>query len=410
MRQWQRWTLALICSISLTISCDHRLSLRCRQISRTDFQNRRIGSIAQDLLNFRFKQNAAADQALFKSHADAEKCRFPKHSQPHKTKNANRIVLLQAKLFLQKPSQFLLLDCEVGWIMKTILLSAVVLALFLALNGGCTAQDDNSTLLEEPSMNGVGAFPQGEAGLTAYVNTGQVVDLEKLKSIFSTVDEVGDNYILGVVQIPDWGGNIAIHLYADTDGWIVAYLKKDEPVSMVMQWGTSDADNPTIGVIKSTTLEDALYKAGDAAGVGIVSNAIKYYHFGFPNANRMMIIVKVQATDGSSIHQIEIPANYVLFDSAYYHYTYYFSWCESCGYSYEKDRYTGSTLKIDESAISSAATSYLGNGAYGWWRGMDRYKSAMTPGALHKLEISHSGGANQGSSGVATVLIYRAYK
>ena len=53
--------------------------------------------------------------------------------------------------------------------------------------------------------------------------------------------------------------------------------------------------------------------------------------------------------------------------------------------------------------------SHPGNGAYGWWRGMDRYKSAMTPGALHTLEISHSG-SNQGSAGVATVLIYRAYK
>ncbi len=293
--------------------------------------------------------------------------------------------------------------------MKTIPLSAVVLALFLVLNGGCTAQEENGTLLEAPSMDNEGAFPQGEAGLAAYINTGQIVDLDKLKTIFTNVEEVGDNYILGVVEIPDWGGNIALHLYADTDGWIVSYLKKDEPVSMVMQWGTSDADNPTIGVIKSTTLEDALYKAGDAAGVGIVSNGIKYYHFGFPNANRMMIIVKVQAKDGSSIHQIEIPANYVLFDSAYYHYAYYYSWYDD-GASWKAHHWTSSTLKIDGAAISNAATGDLGHNAYGWWRGMDRYKSAMTPGALHTLEISHSGGANQGSAGVATVLIYRAYK
>jgi hypothetical protein len=291
--------------------------------------------------------------------------------------------------------------------MKTIIISAIAFALFLAIIGGCAAQDENSTQLEEPSIERDAAFPEGEAGLAAYINTGQAVDLEKLKSIFSTVNEVGDNYIRGIVQIPDWGGNIAVHLYADTDGWMVAYLKKDEPVSMVMQWGTSDADNPTIGVIKSTTLEDTLYKAGDAASVGIVSKDIKYYHFGYPNANRMMIIVKVQATDGSSIHQIEIPANYVLFDSAYYHYAYYYSW--HSGYYNNVDSFTTSTLKIDGSAISNAATRHIDNGAYGWWRGMDRYKSAMSSGSLHTLEISHSG-ANQGSAGVATVLIYRAYK
>jgi len=292
--------------------------------------------------------------------------------------------------------------------MKTIILFAVAFALFLAFISGCTAQDDNSTQLEEPLISREAAFPEGEAGLAAYINTGQAVDLEKLKSIFSTVDEVGDNYILGVVQIPDWGGDMAIHLYADTDGWIVSYLKKDEPVSMVMQWGTSDADNPTIGVIKSTTLEDALYKAGDAAGVGIVSNAIKYYHFGFPNANRMMIIVKVQATDGSSSLQIEIPANYVLFDSAYYHYECFYSWYDN-GHDWERHHWTTSTLKIDGSAISNAATRDVGHNAWGWWRGMDRYKSAMSPGSLHTLEISHSGHSS-GSSGVATVLIYRAYK
>jgi hypothetical protein len=296
------------------------------------------------------------------------------------------------------------LEHEAGWIMKKIILPAIAFVLFLAFISVCTAQDDNSTLLEEPSIDQEAAFPEGEAGLAAYINTGQVVDLDKLKTIFSTVEEVGDNYILGVVPISDWGGNIDIHLYADTGGWIVAYLKKDEPVSMVMQWGTSDADNPTIGVIKSTTLEDALYKAGDAAGVGIVANGIKYYHFGFPNANRMMIIVKVQATEGSSIHQIEIPANYVLFDSAYYHYSYYWSWDN---YQYGTST-SDSKLKIDGSTISDAANPNVGNNKYGWWRGMDRYKNALSSGALHTIDISNT--HNLGSAGVATVLIYRAYK
>jgi hypothetical protein len=311
---------------------------------------------------------------------------------------------------LPKPSKVFALEYKAGWIMKIIILSAIVFALFLAITSGCTAQGDNSTLLEEPSMDREAAFPEGEAGLAAYIDTGQAVDLEKLKSIFSPVDEVGDNYILGVVQIPDWGGNIPVHLYADTDGWIVAYLKKDEPVSMVMQWGTSDADKPTIGVIKSTTLEDALYKAGDAAGVGIVSNDIRYYHFGFPNANRMMIIVKVQATSGVGMHQIEIPANYILFDSAYYHYEYCFGYCTAnCGYVGREYALTKSKLKIDGSDISDASPSDPGFGGYSWWKGMDRYKSSMSPGMLHTLEISHYG-SDSGSAGVATVLIYRTYK
>lgn len=277
-----------------------------------------------------------------------------------------------------------------------------ILLLFLLSGMGALAQDTNVTQLAAPSLSSGNAFPEGEAGIAAYISTGQVVDLEKVKTIFSSVEKVGDNYIVGVVKIPDWGGNIPVHLYADTDGWMVSYLKKDEPVSMIMQWGSSDADNPVLGVIRSTTLEDALYKAGDAAGVGIVATGIKYYDFEFPNANQMTIIAKTRATAGSSIHQIEIPESYMLFDSAYYYYEYYFTW----GFYESQRRSTTSSLKVDDAAISNAATGWIGEDKYGWWRAIDQYQGAIQPGMLHTISISHDG-ADQGSAGVATVLIYR---
>ncbi|MCX6677041.1 MAG: hypothetical protein NTU95_03730 [Methanothrix sp.] len=279
-----------------------------------------------------------------------------------------------------------------------------ILSLLLLTCAGAVAQDTNSTQLVAPSPDSGDAFPDGEAGIAAYISTGQVVDLEKIKTIFSSVEKVGDNYIVGVVQIPDWGGNIPVHLYADTDGWMVSYLKKDEPVSEVMQWGSSDADNPTLGVIKSTTLEDALYKAGDAAGVGIVATGIKYYDFEFPNANQMMIIAKTQATAGSSIHQIEIPENYMLFDASYYHYVYYLS--DYGNYGGYGNYFADSILKVDSATISDAATSYQGDWVLGWWRSMDQYKGAISPGSLHTIEISYTL-SDTGSAGVATVLIYR---
>ncbi|MCR3884626.1 MAG: hypothetical protein NUK54_09675, partial [Methanothrix sp.] len=173
---------------------------------------------------------------------------------------------------------------------------AILLLIFV---GGTGMGQLGELQLEQPSGN---AFPEGEAGIAAYINTGQAINIEKVKTIFSSVDEVGNNYIVGVVPISNWGGNINVHLYADTEGWLVAYLKSDEPVSAIMQWGiTNQVDNPNIGVIKSTTLEDALYKAGDASGVGIVANKIKYYDFEFPNANRMMIIAKTRASNGANI-------------------------------------------------------------------------------------------------------------
>jgi hypothetical protein len=121
----------------------------------------------------------------------------------------------------------------------------------------------------EVAGDGGGAFPENKAGISAYINTNQTIDIEKIKTIFPEVVEVGDNYIIGITPIPDYGGNIGVHVYADTDGWVVAYIGNDEPASMIMQWGTADVNNPIITTITTTILEDALHKAGDAAGVGI---------------------------------------------------------------------------------------------------------------------------------------------
>jgi len=254
-------------------------------------------------------------------------------------------------------------------------------------------------------VDGGSAFPEDEAGIAAYINTSQTISIEKIKTIFSSVVEVGDNYIIGITPISDYGGNIGVHVYADTDGWLVAYLEMDEPAAAIMQWGTADVNNPSIGVIKSTTLEDALYKAGEATRVGIVASKIKYYDFEYPNANGMMLFIRTVPTAGSRIHQVEIPADYMLFEASYYYYIYYYS------YRYGDYSYWDSKMKVDGTIISDAPTSYQGDGAYTWWRAFESYKGAITTGTLHTVEItyekSHSVSKDRGSAGVATVLVYR---
>jgi hypothetical protein len=75
------------------------------------------------------------------------------------------------------------------------------------------------------------AFPADEAGIAAYVKVGQTIDIEKIKKIFTEVKEVGDNYVIGITMISDAYpvdvGDIDVHLYADIDGCLVAYLGKD---------------------------------------------------------------------------------------------------------------------------------------------------------------------------------------
>ena len=252
---------------------------------------------------------------------------------------------------------------------------------------------------------GGNAFPEDEAGISAYVNTSQTIDLNKLKTIFTEVEEVGDNYIIGITPIPDFGGDIDVHVYADTDGWIVAYFTKDEPAAKIMQWGKdTDVNNPQITEITTTTLEDAIIKAADTAGILWAVRDIKYYDFEYPNADSMTLFVRTRATAGTNITQVEIPADYILYEASYYHYVY-------GGWGPYIDQWARSNLKVDGVTISASPDVY-GE----WWRSFDSYKEMITTGQLHTIEVSydfevypepHSWPDDVGSAGVATVLIYR---
>lgn len=213
---------------------------------------------------------------------------------------------------------------------------------------------------------GGSAFPEDEAGISAYVNTSQEIDLEKLKTIFTDVEEVGENYIVGITPISDLGGDINVTVYADTGGWIVAYFKKDEHASNVMRWETY-VHSP----ITSTTLKEAITKAADAADILWAVKDIKYYDFEFTEADGMTIFTR-NGDWGTSITQVEIPATYRLYEASYYYYS-----SSSSG-----------TLKVDGITTCS-----------GYGRNIDSYKGAITTGKLHKIEI------NYGSA--ATVLIYK---
>jgi hypothetical protein len=133
----------------------------------------------------------------------------------------------------------------------------------------------------------------------------------------------------------------------------------------------------------------------------------------------MMIFVRTMATSGNNLHQIEIPADYMLFEASYYHYIYYYSNYRkdsSTNYDYH-ETYWDSELKVDGVIISDASTSYKGKNVYKWWRALDSYKGAFTPGALHSIWLSYFprekdgestwSAVDKGSAGVATVLIYR---
>jgi hypothetical protein len=86
------------------------------------------------------------------------------------------------------------------------------------------------------ASGGGGAFPEVGAGIAAYIFTNQTISINRIKTIFNVVYWVGDNYIYGNTRIPNFGGDMNVRVYADTDGWLVAYLPMTKPAAQIMKW------------------------------------------------------------------------------------------------------------------------------------------------------------------------------
>ncbi len=138
------------------------------------------------------------------------------------------------------------------------------------------------------------AFPQDQAGIAAYVKL-EGVNLESFenakKNLFELPESVGGTFMIGSnhYAINDspysaGGDKISVKIYLGVDGWLAAYLLKDESLGKIINWktGATIADN-----ILKVAVEDAMQKITHT-GAG----TIKYYDFANPQASKMTIIVE----------------------------------------------------------------------------------------------------------------------
>ena len=249
-------------------------------------------------------------------------------------------------------------------------------------------------------------FPEDEVGISAYVNVGEdVIDTEDIKKLLESdlfeqpVENFSANHIIGIIPIPNYGGDVRPHVYVDTEGWIVAYFTKDEPVSLIMDWQSNnkgDVDNPKIKAINTTTLEQAIKKTIDELGLNYdeIKLKIKYYDFEFPDADKLFLFVKTRSDEGSDYVYIQIPESYKLYEASYYFYTH-----DSWYYPYS------SYLKVDGKEITEIGY------CEGTVRTIGQYdtEKVLNVGQSHTIEICYNChvGPETGSAGVATVLIYK---
>ena len=225
-------------------------------------------------------------------------------------------------------------------------------------------------------------FLDAEAGISAYTNVGEEIDLEKAKAAFRTIEYQTDEYIIGSVPLPDYPEYEDVHAYVHKDGWVVTYYLKDKPVGKIIDWKDYSTDEKIIG----TKLEDGLSVACNAAGVPIRN--IKYYDFRYPNADKLMIVADAQWTEGTDTFNIKLPSDFVFYDRSYSHYA--------------QDS-EGSTMKIDGNEISSL--EYCRDSSR--WRSGQLSPTQLSLDDFHTVILRHDEGYPTGHACAAIVLIYR---
>jgi hypothetical protein len=281
------------------------------------------------------------------------------------------------------------------WVKAMLAVSLIVVGLLIAPIKRAPTMEGTLVLINPAfAAQNTRAFPADKAGISAYVKLDRAVDLEKVATIMYRIEDVSDTHIIGTVKIPNFGGDVFPHIYADTTGWIVAYFLFNEPASSIMQWSGTDLFDPKV-VIKNTVLEEVIKKVTDL--LAIPYEPPQYYHFRYPEANAMTIFVKTVASPGSQVAYVKVPATYKLFEASYYYYAvnHFREWVTSGGFSSE--------LKLNGTQISSL------RGENALLREIGFYpKDLFVLDKLHELELTYSAAVDLGSAGIATVLIYRA--
>lgn len=261
----------------------------------------------------------------------------------------------------------------------------VVAILGLLVPVVCWAQ----TPLQPPE--GALAFPASEAGISAWVKVDRAIRIdERLSKLFHRIEDVSGTHILGTVEVKNFVGTLYPRVYVDTQGWIIAFFKVSDPTAWIVDW-QGDHNNPTPTI--RTTLEVALQAVATAAGVSLPK--ISFYDFRYPDANHLLIMLAVLPEPTTKVMYVKLPKGYTVYAVSYYHYgVNYHSW----------NSWFATVFKIDGAQVMRLEGNGLRSEA------KDIPPREFQVDKLYELEVTFSvaPGRDDGSAGLAFVIIYRA--
>ncbi len=277
-------------------------------------------------------------------------------------------------------------------LIATAIVVAIVATFIINLPIASPATDGNGFTLVKPAFAQQSTtFPADEAGISAYVNVGQSIDLAKAKNAMRGIQAEGSNYIIGIMELPGNPEEEFPHMYVSSDGWILAYYSKFAPEARIFQWYGYEG-----GTISTTTLQDAIAKLCPTLGVNFaqVKDNMSYYHFNYPEATKLLmavelITIKMDSWTSDSF-TFSIPYDVTLYEGSWAH------------YSFNMDGYFRNNVDIDGNEVTEKKRNMALVCEY--------FEQAQTsPGKLHTVELhAYMLEEDDGEkAGVAAVFIYQ---
>jgi len=141
----------------------------------------------------------------------------------------------------------------------------------------------------------IGDLLDQEAGISAYFKSPDAITLSQVRGAFRTIEVETAEYIVGSVAVTGYVEHFDAHVYVNTNGWILAYYLRADPVSKIIDMQAQ--------TINTTKLRTVVLTVAGAAGVPFTD--VTYYDFRYPSATHMLLVA--EDNDNGNSFTITVP-------------------------------------------------------------------------------------------------------
>jgi hypothetical protein len=203
------------------------------------------------------------------------------------------------------------LKVKLGLVLLVLLTLLFALPLFEP-NNSTDTQDNVFSLNAPPAAyaEGVGSYLDDEVGISAYVQLPTTIDFIYISNLFRTIELETDDYLIGSIAVSGYDESHDVHVYVHSSGWVLAYYLDMAPVGKIIDWTGYN------GSVVPTKLERVITTVANALQVPVPD--VTFYDFRYPDANKMMVIVDGQYGNGSDTFQVNLPADFVVYQRSWF--------------------------------------------------------------------------------------------